>query len=89
MNARATNRWVPHISLVFGEMWDTAGLSLKLARVPKIRMGAKVRQSVRSRPIICSSGEVVERSAVLSNQTLRSGSEECNLAHRLVRVYLS
>jgi hypothetical protein len=24
-----TNRWVPHISLVFGEMWDTTKLDLK------------------------------------------------------------
>jgi hypothetical protein len=24
-----TSRWVPHISLVFREMWDTAGLPLK------------------------------------------------------------
>ncbi len=28
-----TNRRVPHISLVFREMWDTAGLALKPAAV--------------------------------------------------------
>jgi hypothetical protein len=31
---------VPHISLVFREMWDTAGLALSLCRVPQIRTGA-------------------------------------------------
>jgi hypothetical protein len=30
----AANRRVPHISLVFREMWDTAGLPLKPAAVP-------------------------------------------------------
>jgi hypothetical protein len=29
-----------HISLVFGEMWDTAGLSLKLPRVRQFHTGA-------------------------------------------------
>jgi hypothetical protein len=31
---------VPHISLVFREMWDTEGLSLKPAAVPQIHKGA-------------------------------------------------
>jgi hypothetical protein len=36
----ATNRWVPHISLVFREMWDTARLSPSLSRIPQIHTGA-------------------------------------------------
>jgi hypothetical protein len=30
-----TNRRVPHISLVFREMWDTAGLASRLAKAKK------------------------------------------------------
>ena len=36
----ATNRRVPHISLVFCEMWDTAGLPLKPVTGRRIRRGA-------------------------------------------------
>jgi hypothetical protein len=36
----AANRRVPHISLVFREMWDTAGLPLKPDAAPQIRTGA-------------------------------------------------
>jgi hypothetical protein len=35
-----TNRRVPHILLVFREMWDTAGLPSDLLRDPQFRRGA-------------------------------------------------
>jgi hypothetical protein len=35
-----TNSRVPHISLVFSEMWDTTGLPHKLFRVRELRTGA-------------------------------------------------
>jgi hypothetical protein len=65
-----TNRRVPHISLVFREMWDTAGLPLKLPRAQRLRTGAPCSHqrtwaendgrspttALRSGPTICSLG---------------------------------
>ena len=33
----ATDRWVPHISLVFREMWDTAALNQEWFRMQRLK----------------------------------------------------
>jgi hypothetical protein len=50
-----TDRRVPHISLVFREMWDTAGLPLKPTRVMQLLTGA-LRQLLFPDPTRCSMG---------------------------------
>jgi hypothetical protein len=70
--------WVPHISLVFGEMWDSTALSPKIfpakCSYPTLRIKAEDGD-----PDLCVSGEGLERAAGRTadpSTALRSGRDD-------------